>query len=254
MQAAMPWPLGGISCSATSPNAFAMVPHQSFMVREVVNGQRRSVLAGERRDALREGAAEEGFAPGFRDGAQARREGLVDEELPRRGRAAPGQEGLGEARLACEHRLGAPPYGGDHRRYVKAALGEGDRGFDSAENDSWPKRADRSTQALTAPGTVTLSQPRSGIAPPGKRSGVQSAGERPEALRPCSARPSHRIAKASLPRPLPVGSTTTRAIAAASAASTALPPRASMVRPAWAASGCEVATMLRAKTGDRVWL
>ena len=39
--------------------------------------------------------------------------------------------------------------------------------------------------------------------------------------------------------------------AVAIAASTALPPAASMRRPACAASGCEVATTLRAKTGAR---
>jgi hypothetical protein len=41
------------------------------------------------------------------------------------------------------------------------------------------------------------------------------------------------------------------AAAAAMAASTALPPAASMRSPAWAASGCDVATTLRAKTGAR---
>jgi hypothetical protein len=40
--------------------------------------------------------------------------------------------------------------------------------------------------------------------------------------------------------------------AAAMAASTALPPFQSMRRPACAASGCEVDTTLRAKTGMRV--
>jgi hypothetical protein len=59
------------------------------------------------------------------------------------------------------------------------------------------------------------------------------------------------MAKASLPRPLETGSTMVIAAAAAMAASTALPPAASMRSPAWAASGCDVATTLRAKTGAR---
>jgi hypothetical protein len=47
------------------------------------------------------------------------------------------------------------------------------------------------------------------------------------------------------------GSTTVSAIAEASAASTALPPRASMRRPAAEASGCAVQTMFGASTGMR---
>jgi hypothetical protein len=59
--------------------------------------------------------------------------------------------------------------------------------------------------------------------------------------------------KASEPRPLLQGSTMVITAAVAMAASTALPPRCSMRRPACAASGCEVETTLRAKTGER-WL
>jgi len=59
------------------------------------------------------------------------------------------------------------------------------------------------------------------------------------------------MANASLPMPLLVGSTTVSAIAVARAASTALPPLASMRRPAAAASGWLVATTLRARTGMR---
>jgi hypothetical protein len=56
---------------------------------------------------------------------------------------------------------------------------------------------------------------------------------------------------ASLPMPLLVGSSTVSEIAVASMASTALPPLSSMRRPACAASGCDVATALRASTGMR---
>jgi len=56
---------------------------------------------------------------------------------------------------------------------------------------------------------------------------------------------------ASLPIPLLVGSTTVSVIAAASAASTALPPASSMLSPACAASGCDVATTFLASTGMR---
>jgi len=47
------------------------------------------------------------------------------------------------------------------------------------------------------------------------------------------------------------GSTTASVIAIASAASTALPPRDNIAAPAWVASGCDVATALRAKMGWR---
>jgi hypothetical protein len=56
---------------------------------------------------------------------------------------------------------------------------------------------------------------------------------------------------ASEPRPLLHGSTTAITAAVAMAASTALPPCCSIFKPACAASGCEVATTLRAKTGRR---
>ena len=49
--------------------------------------------------------------------------------------------------------------------------------------------------------------------------------------------------------PLLVGSRTVSAIAAATAASAALPPARSIRSPASAASGCEVATMFAASTG-----
>ena len=125
-------------------------------------------------------------------------------------------------------------------------------GWASWAKGSLPKRLDKATQADTAPGTVTAFQPVS-VMPPrwAKYSGVQAAGERPEALRPCSSLPSHRMAKPSLPMPQPVGSTTVSVMAAAMAASTALPPASSMRRRACAASGCEVDTTLRPITALR---
>ena len=113
-----------------------------------------------------------------------------------------------------------------------------------------PNLPESATHCDTAPGTVTESQPRSGM--PGRsrnRSGVHAIGARPQAFRPCSAWPSQIIAKPSPPMPFMVGSTTVSVIAAASAASMALPPRAIAAMPACAASGCEHETMLRARTG-----
>ena len=106
-------------------------------------------------------------------------------------------------------------------------------------------------QAATAPGTVAEFHPSCGIAGPVNLSGVQAAGERPEAFTPCSFSPSQMMAKASLPRPLLQGSTTVSVIAVAIAASTALPPFASIESPACAPSGCAVATTFRAITGMR---
>ena len=102
---------------------------------------------------------------------------------------------------------------------------------------------------------VTVSQPVRGIADiPMKRSDDHAAGARPDAFSPCNRRVagSHRMQNRSLPSPLLHGSVTVSAMAAASAASTALPPLASIRNPACAASGCEVLTTLRASTGCRL--
>ncbi len=125
-------------------------------------------------------------------------------------------------------------------------------GSNRSANGNLPKRLDSATHPDTAPGIVTDSQPRSGIADlPANRFGDHAIGARPDAFRPTSSSPLHRMAKRSEPMPLLQGSTTVSVMAVASAASTAFPPRASMARPACAASGCDVATALRAKTGWR---
>ena len=61
-----------------------------------------------------------------------------------------------------------------------------------------------------------------------------------------------RLDGASLPMPFVTGSTTVSATAVAIAASTALPPLASMASPACAASGWLVATQLAARIGWRI--
>ena len=92
--------------------------------------------------------------------------------------------------------------------------------------------------APTAPGTVTESQPRLGGLTASwpyllwKYSGVQAWGAGPDALRPCSLLPSHKIQNASEPKPLLTGSVMVMAAAAAMAASTALPPLSIMRKPA----------------------
>ena len=131
-------------------------------------------------------------------------------------------------------------------------------GASRSANGKVPNRSESATQAATAPGTVTESQPRTGGRTASapcflrKYAGVQAAGAGPEAFSPCSFLPSQRMQKASEPRPLLHGSTTVMTAAAAIAPSTALPPCWIMRSPAWAPSGCEVETMLRAKTGTRV--
>src|SRR5882672_8339625 len=125
-------------------------------------------------------------------------------------------------------------------------------GSNRLANGSLPCFFESSTHAETHPGTVTDSHPSVGTDLWSlKRSGVHPAGERPEALSPTRRLPSQRIANTSEPMPLEVGSTTVSVIAAARPASTALPPRASAARPACAASGCDVATTFRARTGMR---
>src|SRR3954464_2086164 len=122
-------------------------------------------------------------------------------------------------------------------------------GSSRSAKGSLPNFSDSATQLATAPGTVTESMPRLGgaLASPylrEKYSGFHAAGAGPEEFRPCSRLPSQRIANASLPRPLLHGSHTVIPAAAATAASTALPPFHSMRRPACAASGCDVDTTL----------
>src|SRR5258706_4105942 len=119
-------------------------------------------------------------------------------------------------------------------------------------NGSLPPFACSSTQAETQPGTLTESQPRSGTRPYfSKVSGVHAAGERPEALRPCSFFPSQTIAYASEPMPFDTGSTSVSVIAVARTASTALPPAASIFSPAVAAKGFEVETTVAQSSGLR---
>ena len=111
-----------------------------------------------------------------------------------------------------------------------------------------PKRLASAAQAAGAPGTVTGNGPYLGmLARPMALVSVRLRlrGDGPLALRPCSLPPCQTSAKASLPMPLAVGSTTVRAAAVAMAASIALPPACSTAKPACAASGCEVATMPR---------
>ncbi|MNV46459.1 hypothetical protein D3C71_1382920 [compost metagenome] len=84
-----------------------------------------------------------------------------------------------------------------------------------------------------------------------KYSVFHAAGATPDEFKPCSSLPSQTMAKQSPPRPQDTGSTSTIVAAAAMAASTALPPLSSMRRPAWAASGCDVDTTLRANSGMR---
>src|SRR3954468_18130255 len=87
-------------------------------------------------------------------------------------------------------------------------------------NGSLPNFSESATQLATAPGMLTESMPRFGgvAASPyflEKYSGVHVAGAGPEPLRPCSFLPSHRMANASLPRPLLHGSQTVMHAAAA---------------------------------------
>ena len=122
-------------------------------------------------------------------------------------------------------------------------------------NGRRPARCDSRRQAAGAPGTVAASQPVIGIVlRPAKRAGVQAIGARPLPLSASTGAPSPGIAtraNRSPPTPLLTGSTTVNVMAAANAASTALPPRCSAASPACAASGCEVVTIARPATERR---
>ena len=109
--------------------------------------------------------------------------------------------------------------------------------------ESLPIFVVNSAHAAGAPGTVAGAQPNFGIWPESAQPRdsasfiVTAAGMGPLAFSPDSLPSFHTSAKASLPIPLAVGSTTVRAAAVATAASTALPPVFMMSRPAFAASG-----------------
>src|SRR6185437_4367334 len=125
-------------------------------------------------------------------------------------------------------------------------------GASNSSNGSLPNFFESATHPEMAPGTVTASQPSLGICVmPLKCEGPNAFGARPEAFRPCSVFPSQTVANESEPSPLLVGSSTVMQAAVAIPASTAFPPRASMLNPACAASGCDVATMFAAKIGIR---
>ena len=98
-----------------------------------------------------------------------------------------------------------------------------------------------SAHARTAPGTVTERGPAESTV-----GASMCAGARPEPLRPYSSPSNHSCAKASPPTPLCGGSHTVSMAAAASAASTALPPASSARTPARVASGWLVATIASA--------
>jgi hypothetical protein len=78
-----------------------------------------------------------------------------------------------------------------------------------------------------------------------RNSGVSPAGAHPLAFKPYSlpVLASYTITNKSPPIPLAMGATTPIAAFAATAASTALPPRANIVAPICDASGCSVATI-----------
>jgi hypothetical protein len=75
-------------------------------------------------------------------------------------------------------------------------------------------------------------------------------GAGPAASSPTTSLPVHRSANASPPIPVDIGSVTQRTAAAATAASTALPPRSNARRPARVASGWLVATIASPATAD----
>src|SRR5262249_59828223 len=88
---------------------------------------------------------------------------------------------------------------------MKPSLAYSIAGSNRSANPSLPNFSDSARHADTAPGTVTESQPRLGISfLPAKRCGFHAAGERPEAFKPRSLLPSHRIANASEPIPFEV--------------------------------------------------
>jgi hypothetical protein len=179
------------------------------------------------------------------------------EALADLGRAAVRQERVGPARQRAEQRRRGDPLLLDDDRDRIAALGDFDRRREQVGEGQGPEALESATQAATAPGTVTESQPRTGgrVASPcflRKYWGVHAAGAGPEAFRPCSLLPSQRMQNASSRGRCCTARRSSSPPPPAIAPSTALPPCWIMRSPAWAASGCEVETMLRAKTGTRV--
>src|ERR1700734_765771 len=91
---------------------------------------------------------------------------------------------------------------GDSRKPLRAWEIAGSK---SRSKGSRPNLACNSTQADTAPGTVTEFQPNRGTPLSPKYSGVHAAGERPHPFSPPSCRPSQTMAEKAGPRPLGTG-------------------------------------------------
>lgn len=259
ISAAMPWPFGGISWQRVAA-VVARDRHDPFGLvgREIFPGQRTAVGIGELDQRIRNLAVVVRLALGACDRLQGPRRSRESEQLADFRRPSPRQEGLRETGLRLQQRRRGGPFLLHHRRHQVATLGDldgrrqqvGERQLAEAIAHRHPAahgaghgdRIHAAHRRRRGIGTVLRAEVL----------GVQAFGAGPEALRPCSCWPSHRMAKASLPRPLLTGSTSVMTAAVATAASTALPPFCRMRRPACAASGCEVDTTLRAKTGMRV--
>src|SRR5438094_9467121 len=121
-------------------------------------------------------------------------------------------------------------------------------GASACANVTVPKRRSRASHPDRAPGTVTSSTLSCGIVAwpfASSASRVMRLPARPLPLSPYSRRSlaDHTMANMSPPIPVICGSTTLSTAAAVTAASTALPPRASTARPAAVARGWLVAIM-----------
>ena len=107
ISAAMPWPLGGISCTRAPAKGCDQRAAPVGLVRgEVVLGQRAAAGAGVRRHPPRQLAAVEGLAVAVGDRLQRGGVRLAAEDLAGPRRAAAGQEAVGEAGLVAER---SPP-------------------------------------------------------------------------------------------------------------------------------------------------
>src|SRR5207253_2217873 len=121
-------------------------------------------------------------------------------------------------------------------------------GASACANVTVPKRRSRASHPDRAPGTVTSSTLSCGIVAwpfASSASRVMRLPARPLPLSPYNRRSlaDHTMANMSPPIPVICGSTTLSTAAAVTAASTALPPRASTARPAAVARGWLVAIM-----------
>ena len=237
ISAAIPCLFGGISCSARRESSPRSCPTPSAAMRRRDRPRSAAAPFSRRRrgDPIGQLALRRTRRPCDRAMVSQRsRPGRrVRNSLAGARRASVRHEAIGEARLAastarrCFH--SSAMTGETWKPFARRSRSPARTGSRNADC-----RTARTARPMPRPRPARSRSPSRAAASPQRRRNARrshAAGERPDAFRPCSDVPSHRMRTRREPRPLPVGSTTVSAMAAARAASTALPPARACAGP-----------------------